>query len=192
MRPRRLPAREAGDPPALAHAMGQQAYALLDVGAPADAVQLVRAAQESTRRQIPAVLEAWLLAAEAEACAAGHDGRGSRRALDRATAILTSGVELSVLPYLSLNDAHLARWRGNVLAGLGDDDATADLYVALQHMDPSFTRARASLECDLAQALISRGDPSEARKHVARARQLAQQTGSVRQRRRIDALSLAA
>lgn len=59
-------------------------------------------------------------------------------------------------------------------------------------MDPTFTRARASLECNLAQALVARGDRAEAQKHVRRACQLAKHAGSVRQRRRIDALSFAA
>jgi transcriptional regulator with XRE-family HTH domain len=185
-------AREAGDAPALAHAMGQQAYVLLDAGTPTDAVQLVRAAQAITYRQAPRVLTSWLSAAEAEACAAAFDERGMRRALDHAAAVLPEGAELSVLPYLALDEAHLARWRGNVLARLGNADAIADLNRGLDGMDPTFTRARASLECDLAHALIARGEPVAARKHVVQARQLAQQTGSVRQRRRIDALSLAA
>jgi tetratricopeptide (TPR) repeat protein len=184
-------AREAGDAPALAHAMGQQAYVLLDAGASTDAVQLVQAAQQPSR-SYPPVLSAWLSAAEAEACAAIHDDAGSRTALDNAASVLPSGDGLLALPYLVLDEAHLARWRGNVLARLGDDEATTDLYRALAEMDPTFTRAQASLECDLAQAHIKRGELAEARRHVARARQLARQTGSIRQRRRIDALSFAA
>lgn len=185
-------AREADDPAGLAHAMGQQAYALIDAGAPGDAVQLVRAAQDAAGNRVPRVLGSWLSAAEAEACAAIFDDGGSRRALDRSASLLPDGDEQAALPYLMLDGAHLARWRGNVLAKLGDADATQDLYLAIDQMDPEFTRARGGLECDLAQALIARGEVPEARKHVARARALAQQTGSVRQRRRVDALSLAA
>lgn len=185
-------AREAGDAPGLAHAMGQQAFVLLDAGATGDAVQLIRATTEIAGRKVPAVLRAWLSAAEAEACAALRDDAGSRRALDEAASVLPSGDEVRDLPYLVLDDAHLARWRGNVLARLGDDDATSDLYRALATMDATFIRARAGLECDLAKAHVTRGDVTEARRHVASARQLAQQTGSVRQRRRIDTLALAA
>jgi tetratricopeptide (TPR) repeat protein len=165
---------------------------LLDVNQVGDAVQLVTAAHAAGAGLVPAVLDAWLLAAEAEALAAGRDTRRARHALDRAAAVLPADSQLEELPYISLNEAHLPRWRGNALAKLGDAEATDDLYRALDEMDPTFIRARAGLECDLAQALVARGDRAEARKHVARARKLAQQTGSVRQRRRIDGLSLAA
>lgn len=185
-------AREAGDVSGLAHAMGQQAYVLLDVGQAGDAVQLLTAARETGAGHVPAVLDAWLLAAQAEAFAGARDADRARHALDQAAGVLPSAGQLDELPYISLNAAHFSRWRGNALAKLGDAEATADLYEALGAMDPTFTRARAGLECDLAQALVARGDPAEARKHVTRARQLAQQSGSVRQRRRIDALSLAA
>jgi tetratricopeptide (TPR) repeat protein len=124
--------------------------------------------------------------------AAARDNRQARTALDRAAAKLPAVGQLEELPYIALNDAHLSRWRGNTLAKLADGEATEDLYRALAAMDPTFTRARASLECDLAQALVARGDRAEARKHVVRARKLAQHAGSVRQCRRIDALSLAA
>lgn len=184
-------AREANDIPGLAHAMGQQAYVLMDIGHAPDAVQLVRAGQDAGGSAIPDVLVAWLAAAEAEACAAAGDDHGTRAALDYATATLPS-TEDSELRYLSLNGAHLARWRGNALSRLGDGEAIDDLYQALGDMDSSFIRASAGLECDLATALLVRGDRTEARKHAARARELARRTGSVRQRRRVEALSLAA
>jgi tetratricopeptide (TPR) repeat protein len=188
----KVAAREARDVPALAHAMGQQAYVLLDVGQAGDAVQLVSAARATGANHVPAVLDAWLLAAEAETFAALRYAGPAQRALDQAAKVLPGADQLEELPYIALNDAHLGRWRGNVLAKLGDVSATEDLYRALAAMDPTFTRARASLECDLAQALVARGDRSEARKHVVRARQLAQHAGSVRQRQRIDRLSFAA
>jgi len=56
-------------------------------------------------------------------------------------------------------------------------------------MDGSFTRAEASLRCDLAAALHVRGEQDEAKRHLKRARELAQITGSARQRRRIRELS---
>ena len=56
-------------------------------------------------------------------------------------------------------------------------------------MDDSFTRAEASLRCDLAAALHVRGEQDEAKRHLKRARELAQITGSARQRRRIRELS---
>lgn len=50
-------AREAGDAPGLAHAMGQQAYVLLDAGATGDAVQLIRATTEVAGRKSPTFSE---------------------------------------------------------------------------------------------------------------------------------------
>lgn len=185
-------AREASDVPALAHAMGQQAYVLLDVGHAGDAVQLVSAARDASAGRVPAVLDAWLHAAEAEALAASREPTRAQLALDEATAALPRDGGLEKLPYIALNEAHLCRWRGNTLAKLANTEATEDLYRALATMDPTFIRARASLECDLAQALVARGDRAEAQKHVRQARKLANHAGSVRQRRRIDALSLAA
>jgi hypothetical protein len=79
-----------------------------------------------------------------------------------------------------------------VLAQLGDHEATDDLFRALARMDHTFTRATAGLECGLAIALSAQGELAEARKHAIRARHLAGQTRSLRQRRRIDALRLAA
>ncbi len=50
------------------------------------------------------------------------------------------------------------------------------------------TRAEASLRCDLAYAHLARGDGAEAQTHATEARRLARRAGSVRQRRRINAL----
>ena len=56
-------------------------------------------------------------------------------------------------------------------------------------MDATFTRAEAGLRCDLAAAFHVTGERTEARKHLARAAELAQLTGSARQRRRISQLA---
>ena len=56
-------------------------------------------------------------------------------------------------------------------------------------MDATFTRAEAGLRCDLAAALYVTGERDEARRHLARATELAQLTGSARQRRRITDLA---
>ena len=93
------------------------------------------------------------------------------------------------LPYLALNESHLARWRGNCLVMFGDPQTADDLAAALAAMDDGFTRAEAGLRCDLAAALHVRGEHDEARRHLKKARELAQLTGSARQRRRIRGLS---
>lgn len=95
------------------------------------------------------------------------------------------------LPYLALEEAHLARWQGNVLARLGHKDATARLTRALESMDPGFRRATAGLHCDLALAATVRGERDLALDHAGQARKIAQQIGSVRQSNRVRALRLA-
>jgi hypothetical protein len=66
----------------------------------------------------------------------------------------------------------------------GDPEIADELGVVLDAMDGSFTRAEAGLRCDMAAALYVRGERYEARRHLARAGELAQLTGSARQRRR--------
>ena len=75
------------------------------------------------------------------------------------------------------------------LSTFGDPQTADELNTALDAMDGSFTRAEAGLRCDLAAALHVRGEQDEARHHLKRARELAQVTGSARQRRRIRDLS---
>ena len=178
---------EARDPALLAHALGQQAFVLAEVGEGAAAVELVREAQEVAKHHVPTRLSAWLYAAEAEVCAGAGDRLGCRRALDRATALLPSGPAIQPdLPYIVLDETHLARWRGHSLSRLGDAGAVDNLYAALNRMDGTFTRAEAALRCDLAYAHVIRGEQGEARNHAREARKLASRTGSVRQLRRLD------
>jgi transcriptional regulator with XRE-family HTH domain len=184
----RRAALEARQPSLLAHALGQQAFVLLEVGETSAAVDLVREAQQVATRNVPRRLSAWLYAAEAEVCAAAGDQMGCRRALDRATALLPAGPAAidPEMPYIVLNDTHLARWRGHSLARLGDADALDDLYKALNGMDGTFTRAEAALRCDLAYAHLMRGEQGEAKNHAREARVLASRSGSIRQLRRLD------
>ena len=93
------------------------------------------------------------------------------------------------LPYLALDETHLARWRGNCLVAFGDPATADELANALAAMDGEFTRAEAGLRCDLAAALHVRGEKEQARAHLKKARDLAQVTGSARQRRRIRDLA---
>lgn len=184
-------ARDAEAPMYLAHAMAEQAYVLCEAGRPALGVDLVRDARRTVGQSGSARLQAWLYAAEAEMCAYAGMPDDSRRALDAALATIPPGPEDRDPDMLSifLNGAHLARWHGNVLAMLGDGEAVARLYGALEDMDPSFVRARAGLHTDLAQAHLTRAEYDEAQTHLRQARLLAGRTGSVRQRRRVDMLS---
>ncbi|MFG2526265.1 XRE family transcriptional regulator [Streptomyces sp. NPDC048527] len=184
-------ARDAEAPMYLAHAMAEQAYVLCEAGRPSLGVDLVRDAQRTLAQAGSPRLRAWLSAAEAELCAHAGLHDDCKRSLDAAVASIPPGPEDRDPDMLSifLNGAHLARWRGNVLALLGDNDAVTSLYEALEVVDPSFVRAQAGLHADLVQAHLARGEYDDANIHLRKARLLASRTGSVRQRRRVDLLS---
>ncbi|MFJ8002407.1 XRE family transcriptional regulator [Streptomyces sp. NPDC096310] len=184
-------AQDADAPMYLAHAMAEQAYVLCEAGRPTLGVSLVRDAQRTVEGKASPRLRAWLYAAEAELCAQAGMPDDCHRALEVAATTIPAGAEDRDPDMLSifLNGAHLARWNGNVLAMLGDDEAVGSLYGALEVVDPSFVRAQAGLRCDLAHAHLTRGEYDQAASHLRQARLLANRTGSVRQRRRIDLLS---
>ncbi|MGW2370634.1 XRE family transcriptional regulator [Streptomyces sp. NPDC001667] len=184
-------AQEANEPMYLAHAMAEQAYVLCDAGRPELAVELVRDAWRIGVNRLSPRLQAWLHAAEAEICARAGMRDDCRRSLDRAASCLPDGPEDRDPDMLSifLNGGHLARWRGNALAMLGDDDAVGSLYAALDASDPTFIRATAGLRCELAQAHLAREEFDQAREHLRHARLLARRTGSVRHRRRIEQIT---
>lgn len=184
-------AREAESRVLLAHAMGEQVYALHDLGRLTDALGLVEGALATVKPQGPALLHCWLRAVEGEVRAKLGDDQ-CYRALALATDLLPADSDDPALPFISLNEAHLSRWRGHCLAHTGDEEAVDYLRHALDEMDTSFVRAAAGLRCDLAQALFSCGERDEARTHLSAARSIANQVGSVRQRRRILNLARAA
>lgn len=183
-------ARESNQPKYLAHAMGEQAYVLVDAGRADLASELVAEALR-TGGSVSPRLKAWLLGAQAEIFALSGDSEACLRALDAATRTLPDDDVLRDpdMPSIFLTSAHLARWRGHSLALLGDDQAVTDLHVAIAGMDSTFTRAKAGLQCDLAQAHLVRGEYGLAAEQLRAARMLANRTGSVRYRRRIDRIT---
>lgn len=181
-------ARESGEPSGLAYALAQQAYVLLEMGYVDDAWTVVRKARERLAGPVPTELVAWLFAAEGEMLAALGDRDSALRALDSADTYVTGSAN-NDLPFVMLDPAHLARWRGHCLARLGDASAIGDLSTALAAMgDGQYGRAEVSLRVDLALALRVRGEVEESRSEAQRARALADRTGSRRQQRRIDEL----
>lgn len=186
-RARRM-ALESGDAAVIAHVTAQQAYALIDAGRPAQAVERMAHARRTAGPRVPGVLAAWLCAAEAEARAATGDVAGTSRLLEQAERELTA----DELPYVVLDAVHLARWRGNCLARLGDGQAVADLESALQGLAPDFNRARAGLLVDLATAYTVRGAADEAAHYAQQAAAVASQFGSQRQLARLKRLSVGA
>lgn len=180
---------ESGDTSALAYAQTQQAYILVDAGQLDAAHELVRAGRHHAGRRVSPVLRAWLHAAEGEVLAASGQRDAALRALDAAADVLPANAEDDALPYLMLSAGHLTRWRGHCLARLGDGDAIDDLTSALASMgDAQHGRAAVSLRVDLALAFQARGDTHESHAHARQAAELAGQTGSERQRRRIAEL----
>ncbi|RJL31812.1 helix-turn-helix domain-containing protein [Bailinhaonella thermotolerans] len=186
-------AREAEDLSVLAHVSGEQAYVLIDLGRPAEAVELLQDLNAGYRNRLPGRLQCWLAAAEAEAAAVLGDEATCRTALEHAERALPAGDADPALPYLTLSAAHLARWRGNCLVRFADTSTITDLRTALAAKDSTFSqRAEAALRCDLAHALLVSSQADEAREHITRARDLATTAGSTRQRHRIEGLARAA
>lgn len=177
-------AREAQDPALLAFASAEQAYVLFDMGEYDQAAALVQATRDEAKAQIPRLMASWLAASEAEVRAAAGDDRLARQALDEAYA-LHPGVPDVELPYVVLNAAHLARWRGSTLARLGDPEAITELSAALDETAGSYARAETGLRVDLATALLVRGELDTADEHLKAARILSTRIGSARQQLRI-------
>lgn len=181
---------ESGSSVALSHALAQQAYVLTDIGRNDDAVQLAAYALEVGTGATPPLLQAWLEAVVGDIAAHAGHAANSDRHFDSAAQIIPSDPRDPALPYIMLDEFHLARWRGNAAARLGDEAAIADLNFALTGMDRSFVRGRAQLHVDLAHSLIIARHEDEAAKHVVEARTLASQVGSLRQRKRVHDVEL--
>ncbi|UGQ14285.1 helix-turn-helix domain-containing protein [Yinghuangia sp. ASG 101] len=178
----------ANDPSIQAFATAEQAYVLLDLGQADSALQLIEHAHGENRGKLPSLMRSWLHAAEAEAHAALGRELDSMRCMDLAAASLPADPDDPSLPYVALNLAHLARWRGSCLVQLGDSQVIDNLTDVLAGMN-GFTRATAQLRCDLAEALIAQGRTEEAKGHLAEAQKLIMVAGSARQRRRYVRLS---
>jgi tetratricopeptide (TPR) repeat protein len=183
----RSAALESEDAALTAHALGEQAFVLLELGQPGRALDLVRHAM--SERALPPLLRAWLACAEGEFLAVQGDAAEAQRAFDRATDSLKHA-EVDALPYLSLDETHLLRWRGSALARLHDPTAVEDLLLALTMLDSSFVRARCGILVDLAEAYSAAGKRDEARSRMTEARRLAREIGSQRLLRRLDSIAL--
>lgn len=179
--------READNTAVYAHALGEQSYALADIGKPADALALLDEAASAPT--LPPLMRCWLTAARAEMHAHLGDRDAARRGFDQAERLLPADSDDPAMPYLSLNITHLARWRGHGLALLGEPEAIDYLTRALDDHNPDFVRAQCALHTDLAHALHAAGERGPARHHALLAKQLAAQIGSQRNRRRLNVLA---
>jgi tetratricopeptide (TPR) repeat protein len=179
---------QADDGAVYAHALGEQSYALADIQRYPDALALL--AEATSVPVLPPLIRCWLIAAQAEMHAHLGDRDAALRGFDRAEELLATDCDDPTLPYVSLNMAHLTRWRGHGLALLGEPQAIPHLTRALNDHSPEFVRAECALHVDLAHAIYAAGEPAEARKHALIAKQLAVQVGSERNRRRITPLTM--
>jgi tetratricopeptide (TPR) repeat protein len=179
--------READNTAVYAHALGEQSYALADIGKSADALALLDEAASTP--SLPPLMRCWLTAARAEMHAHLGDRDAARRGFDNAEHLLPADGDDPTLPYLSLNITHLVRWRGHGLALLGEPEAIDYLTRALDDHNPDFVRAECALHTDLAHALHAAGERAQVRHHALIAKQLAAQIGSQRNRRRLTALA---
>ncbi|MCS7478186.1 tetratricopeptide repeat protein [Umezawaea endophytica] len=189
----KVSAREADSPYLLAHAAAQQAVILLDIGEPAAAVELLEYARYVAENRAPSLLRTWLAAAHGEGLAAAGFHHESVRAFDDAEKLLSSDPVDPEMPFLLLNDGHLARWRGSALLRLGNQDAINQLESAareLENSPRSAVRGEAGMYVDLAFAYAAAGDSRGAQEYARKAKQLASRIGSDRQRQRLASLEL--
>ncbi|OQO89643.1 hypothetical protein B1813_22305 [Saccharomonospora piscinae] len=183
-------AREFGSTTALAHALAEQAFVLIDIGETRHAVEQLAHARSLGGHAVSPLLRAWLTAASGEGFAAAGQRSNALRAFDTADALLPDEPNDPSLPFLFLGDAHLDRWRGNALAKLGEPDAVEQLTEALPHLPAAFVRARVAMMVDLAFAHAAAGDRDQAQHYARQARQLGKQIRSDRHLRRLGGLIL--
>jgi tetratricopeptide (TPR) repeat protein len=151
----------------------------------------MQSAAEELGSRSPRLLSVWLAAAEAEAAAATGNGSQAQRQLDKAYALLPNVDGAAELPYLMLDETHLARWRGHCLARLGRPEAIDYLDVALERVGDS-VRAATGLHVALAHAYRRAGQFVQAREQVKTATEMASRFGSRRQQNRLRVLLPAA
>ncbi|USX49474.1 tetratricopeptide repeat protein [Lentzea sp. HUAS12] len=189
----KVSAREADSPHLLAHAAAQQAVILLDIGQPAEAVELLEYARYVAENRAPSLLQSWLAAAHGEGLAADGQRDAALRAFDDASSLLPANPVDPEMPFLLLNDGQLVRWRGSSLLRLGDQDAINQLEAAVRGLATpglNAVRGQTNLYVDLAFAYAAAGDSRGALEYARTARQLASRIKSDRQQRRLAALEL--
>ncbi|MEV6596069.1 hypothetical protein AB0M36_04295 [Actinoplanes sp. NPDC051346] len=172
----------------LVHALAEQAYVLVEIGDTRRASELVEYSHSIALGNAPDLLIAWLWAVRGEVKSVAGEDPACRAAFDAAEITLPADCCNPETPFIVLSEVHLARWRGNAWARLGDPTAIESLQNALNGLDESFVRARAGMHADLAGAFLTTKQFSQANAHVQKAEVLATRVGSARQQRRIRQL----
>ena len=186
-----MAAREAESCTLQAYAYAAQSVVLLDIDEASSAVELTEYARAISLGKAPGLLASWRAAAHGEACAAAGLRDRCLEAFDEASSLLQAA-DSEEVPFLVFGALHLARWRGNALARLGDREAIDVLSSTLDQLDASFTPAETAVRVDLARALHVIGEQEAASIHAERALTLARQIGSARHRRRLDSIRIEA
>ena len=167
---------EAGDAAAEGLAVAGLADVLVEVGRPSEAVSIL-AGLPDTDATLPAATRARLAAALAAARAALGEAPAARAAVEEAERLATFPVDTAHHPFaVELGDVH--RWRGHVLARLGDAGAEAALREALAAGQRG-VRHRADVLADLA-AVLAPVDRDGAAEQAREARTLAERIGATR------------
>lgn len=165
----RAAASRSGDSTLFAHAIGEHAVLLSETGHADTALHQVHRAERLPR--LPHLLRAWLAATRAETAASAGLSDQARTGLHDAEKLLGRADPASAvtLPFLSLNEVHLARWRANVLIKLGDPAGGTQAVQSLHQLPTEFARARTGVQLDIAQALLLTGDTDQASTHLTQA-----------------------
>jgi tetratricopeptide (TPR) repeat protein len=172
-----------------AHAIAEQAVVLADIGRTSESVEACLSARAAARHE-GGLLQSWLAAALGESLAADGQNDESIRCFDAARDLMHGGVSpADNTAYLTLDDVHLDRWRGNALVRAAHPDAAAVLARALGRHDAEFSRAEAALRTDLAIAYMAEGAVDLSRDEATTAARIAHAVGSVRVDRRLRPLA---
>ncbi|QIS23698.1 hypothetical protein [Nocardia terpenica] len=182
-------ANRAGDPALLAHAVAEHAVVLCEIGYAELALAEVRRAEKFP--SLPLLLRAWLAATRAQVASwcPGEEAtvRHALTAADSALAHAVSGDDVA-LPYIALDEVHMDRWRGHVLARLGDPAASVIAEEALRRLPEDFVRARCAQVLDLAEGAAHAGEVEQAVALLASACEQIASLGSRRLMSRHDGL----
>lgn len=194
-------AQEGEDPTMHAYVLGIMSYMHLHAERGPDAIRLLEGAlrvAENPRLGVDPAVRSWLCEAMGEAQAlAGHRAAGAAF-LARAERIFDGVMQAKVPTWLGFFNSpeHVTRLKGRCLVKLGDGPAAvAALDEAISVLPAHYVRERSGTLIDLAAAHLmptahseSAADPDAAAHTALDAWQLAVQTGSGRNQRRMQAL----
>lgn len=192
-------AQEGGDLGLHAYVLGIMSYIHLHAGRGSDAVRLLQAALHlatNPRFGISTAIHSWLSEAIGEAYALSGGHQAGARALAEAERLFDSVTPTEVPAWLGFYNGaeHIMRLKGRCLVRLGDAAAAVTaLEEAIEALPAQYVRERSGTLIDLATAQLmsacrndpQAGEPEAAAAAAREAWELAVQTGSGRNQRRV-------